>query len=295
MSQSFFVPEGLKPQSTRDELDQDKLLAQFQKLNSQYNKMIETQITNKTEGKLNFKEDDVFYMIKKAREEIKFITKENNEISNTLKEYNSSLNELNDIIEIGKKITEKYYKLSSTTQPYNVLNKLCIKNKLIPNEIEDNIIKFKNDLKVEIDEMSKKIKDNKKRISDFNKLVFDSLNENNDETNMQKNERINICSVCMTHKINICLNPCGHTFCSKCVRKMNSTCGMCRSNYFTQIKLFIADMNNDDISDEEPEEELLSDWNVTDDILSSSLGSSFFSGFSVPIERLDDAPWLNHN
>jgi len=78
MSQSFFVPEGLKPQSTRDELDQDKLLAQFQKLNSQYNKMIETQITNKTEGKLNFKEDDVFYMIKKAREEIKFITKENN-------------------------------------------------------------------------------------------------------------------------------------------------------------------------------------------------------------------------
>jgi hypothetical protein len=265
MSHSIFIPESLKPQSTRDESYQNKLMSHFQKLNSQYNKMIETQITNNTEDKLNFKEDDVFYMIKKAREEIKNIIKENNELTNTLNEYKSSLKELYDIIELCKNISAKYYKLSSTTQPYNVLNKLCIKQHFIPNEIEDSVIKFENDLKVEIDEFTKKIKNNKKKISDFNKLVSESLNEDNDSTS----KRVNMCSVCTTHKINICLNPCGHTFCSKCVSKMDSTCGMCRSHYQTKIKLFISDM--DDTSDEE---EVLSDWNVTDDTSYSSLGSS---------------------
>jgi len=59
----------------------------------------------------------------------------------------------------------------------------------------------------------------------------------------------NICNVCVTNKINICINPCGHTFCSVCVEKMGLKCGMCRGKIDAKIKMYID--NDTDNGDDE--------------------------------------------
>ena len=66
----------------------------------------------------------------------------------------------------------------------------------------------------------------------------------------RENEK-NMCSVCVTRKINTCLNPCGHTFCLACVDKMNNKCGMCRASFISKIKMYIADDEDADDSDNE--------------------------------------------
>lgn len=60
-----------------------------------------------------------------------------------------------------------------------------------------------------------------------------------------------MCSVCVTRKINTCLNPCGHTFCLVCVEKMNNKCGMCRASFISKIKMYIADDKDIEDSDNE--------------------------------------------
>ena len=42
-----------------------------------------------------------------------------------------------------------------------------------------------------------------------------------------------ICRKCNINKINTCITPCGHYFCSECVKKMNSICYSCNLNITT--------------------------------------------------------------
>ena len=86
----------------------------------------------------------------------------------------------------------------------------------------------------------------------------------------KKKIKKNMCSICVTRKINTCLNPCGHTFCLTCVDKMNNKCGMCRASFISKIKMYIVD----DYAMEESEDE--SESNET----ASITGIIGFDGFS---------------
>lgn len=48
-----------------------------------------------------------------------------------------------------------------------------------------------------------------------------------------------LCFVCLANPVDVCLNPCGHVLCSACTRKIGSTCPYCRTNYQSQIKLYL--------------------------------------------------------
>jgi len=48
------------------------------------------------------------------------------------------------------------------------------------------------------------------------------------------------CSICLTEPIANAIVPCGHTFCTNCSKKQNTTCYICRGQIRERIKLYFA-------------------------------------------------------
>ena len=48
------------------------------------------------------------------------------------------------------------------------------------------------------------------------------------------------CSICLTDSVGYALVPCGHTFCSTCTKKQNTTCYICRTMIKERMKLFFG-------------------------------------------------------
>lgn len=54
-----------------------------------------------------------------------------------------------------------------------------------------------------------------------------------------------LCPICFENEVDICLNPCGHTLCNKCVisnrtRYSNEKCYSCRGNIHDYIKIYFS-------------------------------------------------------
>jgi hypothetical protein len=49
-----------------------------------------------------------------------------------------------------------------------------------------------------------------------------------------------MCAICLTEPVSTAIVPCGHTFCSSCIKKQNTTCYMCRGTIRERIKLFFT-------------------------------------------------------
>lgn len=49
-----------------------------------------------------------------------------------------------------------------------------------------------------------------------------------------------MCSICLTDPVSTTIVPCGHTFCSSCVKKQNTTCYICRGIIRDRVKLFFT-------------------------------------------------------
>jgi hypothetical protein len=47
-----------------------------------------------------------------------------------------------------------------------------------------------------------------------------------------------LCSICVAHSVTHTVSPCGHTFCSMCIMKMNTACYICRGSIRDRIRLF---------------------------------------------------------
>lgn len=251
------MPKELMSQSTRDDKKwHDSVMSKFNQLNDEYNKLaegenlIEKLIDNNSiliDDKLEFTEETVFEMIKKAKEDIKKIQERNDEFNKKIAEYNDSKKIANELIENIDKVSQSYYQLSTKTQYLNIINKLEIKEKLIHSDELINIKNFISNVDVKIYELEELIKSNNNKIRSFKTLVSKCVSDE------EKKKKKNACSVCVTRKINICLNPCGHTFCSNCIEKMNHNCAMCRQPFISKIKMFISNEDNDYSSDEENE------------------------------------------
>ena len=49
-----------------------------------------------------------------------------------------------------------------------------------------------------------------------------------------------LCGICISEPVSHCVSPCGHTFCTSCVRRMTLTCYLCRGSVKDRIKLFLG-------------------------------------------------------
>jgi hypothetical protein len=48
------------------------------------------------------------------------------------------------------------------------------------------------------------------------------------------------CPICITETVGMAINPCGHTFCQTCAKRMVNECGVCRGRIKDRLKLFFS-------------------------------------------------------
>ena len=238
------IPRDLTPKNTRDSKEWHKdMMARYKKLSVEFeNNIIPSQDKLKIdniEEYLTFDEADVFDFFTKAKSEMDKIKKNNDIISDKIKKYETFKQDIAMFKELVKQGNEIYDNLSKNTQILDIENKLIIsQNILLQHENKLNIENFEESIDEKIYELNNKFMHNNNKLSDFKKLVLKCM--------VNENINYNICNVCVTNKINICINPCGHTFCSVCVEKMGIKCGMCRGKIETKIKMYIENDDNDE-------------------------------------------------
>lgn len=49
-----------------------------------------------------------------------------------------------------------------------------------------------------------------------------------------------LCCICLQETVSFCTTPCGHTFCSSCVKRQSSNCYMCRAQIKERVKIFFG-------------------------------------------------------
>jgi hypothetical protein len=49
-----------------------------------------------------------------------------------------------------------------------------------------------------------------------------------------------LCSICLNEAVSHCVTPCGHTFCSSCVKRQMTNCYMCRSTIKERVRIFFG-------------------------------------------------------
>lgn len=77
------------------------------------------------------------------------------------------------------------------------------------------------------------------KLKDTMLYIKTQTNEIDEDINFSKKSPC-LCNICDENKINICLIPCGHTFCNICLSKtIGNLCPYCRENINFHNKLFI--------------------------------------------------------
>ena len=49
-----------------------------------------------------------------------------------------------------------------------------------------------------------------------------------------------LCPICISDSVGMAINPCGHTFCQSCAKRMINECGVCRGRIKDRLKLFFS-------------------------------------------------------
>lgn len=49
-----------------------------------------------------------------------------------------------------------------------------------------------------------------------------------------------LCCICLDESVSYCVTPCGHTFCSSCVKKQMTSCYMCRTGIKDRVRIFFG-------------------------------------------------------
>ena len=57
---------------------------------------------------------------------------------------------------------------------------------------------------------------------------------------VESNENEPLCTICLDEIVSSCFSPCGHTFCTNCIRKQSGTCFICRTPIKEKIRLFFS-------------------------------------------------------
>lgn len=153
------------------------------------------------------------------------------------------LNEIKTFIdkfkkELKEKFLQNVYDSDFTEVSTSIRSKLTFDNKL--NGYINNITKELHEKQNNFYLLHQKYKENVNKVSEL-------LKSNELEDEIINNETS--CPICYDNKVTHCINPCGHTFCSNCVKEYgpNAECFMCRTKIKSIIKMFMtfSEENND--------------------------------------------------
>lgn len=223
------------------------MLEKFNKLNEAYNTntLLDSTYLCKMQ-KTNFdfldlQEGDIMSIIEKIKSEMKTCKLNIDNIKFAMQKYEKILEDIINFnqtaIELGKIYNNLLIKSGGTDIEYKLP---AVKHFGLDDRNEACLNAFKKEIELKIDSLTCQFNENVNKINKFKNLIIKATLE----------EKIkNICSICATHKINTCINPCGHVFCNTCTDKMRN-CGMCRGSINTKIKLYLDDNDEDDTNNE---------------------------------------------
>jgi len=171
-------------------------------------------------------------IIEKVKNEMNTCKQNINNINFAIQKYEKILEDINNFKKSATELSKIYNNLSTMSGGSEFENKLpAVKHFGLDEKSEVLLNAYKKEIEFKIDRLTCQFSENSNKISRFKKLILKATPE----------ERVkNICSICATHKINTCINPCGHVFCNTCTDKMRN-CGMCRGPINTKIKLYLDD------------------------------------------------------
>lgn len=266
--------------------DLNIIMEKFNQLNEQYNtknEILYKKIVNSQEKSILDLDDkkDVFEIIKKANNDINFIYENIDLLDKKLLEYNNYKKNCEESINLLQNFYSSVKNLSSIIENNHlVFNKLNINinvNDHSIDQIKSSLESLLQEINENINNINIELNSHNKKIFSFKNLLLKCINYDN-----TKNYK-NICTICLSNKINTCLNTCGHTFCSSCTEKMNNKCAICRKKIESKIKIFIDDnLNlNENNSDSESyfEEKQYNNNNDSDN--ETNDGISGFEGFNI--------------
>lgn len=161
----------------------------------------------------------------------------------TLKDEHKSL------IEKCDHINKDIKRIEDMERVYHDFSKmyLSLLNKTGDSTIVGDIISNIESKKLELDILDKKISCILNEIATLKNIIrIDDLEDNpiNSNIDTELNPAL-LCFTCNESHITHCFNPCGHSFCEKCVSRVNinacnPVCFMCRAKVSGKIKLYFS-------------------------------------------------------
>jgi hypothetical protein len=94
----------------------------------------------------------------------------------------------------------------------------------------DENIEYINKNKTELFNVLKKNKINELEALDYSIKIMES------KALIAKKNKLE-CPICFDNQVNICIVPCGHTFCSKCIASSHS-CYVCKNEIFMRQSIY---------------------------------------------------------
>lgn len=158
---------------------------------------------------------------------------------------NDYKNNLRDLMK-QKETYEIYMKslLNNHLDIVNIVNNNNLNNSFTEYQtnIKDNYDKWiNNHYEIKLKSFEENIEIIELKLKDFSNLFTYIINNIIGDKEISKN----MCPICFENEIDICINPCGHTTCNKCIISnrtniYNNKCFTCRGNVNDYIKIYFS-------------------------------------------------------
>jgi len=158
---------------------------------------------------------------------------------------NDYKNNLKDLMK-QKETYEIYMKslLNNHLDIVNIVNNNNLNNSFTEYQtnIKDNYDKWiNNHYEIKLKSFEENIEIIELKLKDFSNLFTYIINNIIGDKEISKN----MCPICFENEIDICINPCGHTTCNKCIISnrtniYNNKCFTCRGNVNDYIKIYFS-------------------------------------------------------
>lgn len=233
---------GEVPVNGRRVANYEQMMKRFNQLNSEYNKMAIQGYAQKEKD--NELADDVDR--EKDYEMVNLLKKINGSITEKIRNVKTCREDLEkyetyktDIEKLAKAIddvNELYEETVIKSNAFFSFDVPKVEKKTFEKDQVEEVVNAVNDV---ITDRISKIALLNQNIVEYKKLINECISKEDVETVQAISNEL-LCAVCLTNKINVCITPCGHTFCDKCTDHMKSSCYMCKGNVSNKVKLFLG-------------------------------------------------------
>ena len=233
---------GEVPVNGRRVANYEQMMKRFNQLNAEYNKMANQGYAQKEKD--NELVDDLDR--EKDYEMVNLLKKINGSITEKIRNVKTCREDLEkyetyktDIEKLAKAIddvNELYEETVIKSNAFFSFDVPKVEKKTFEKDQVEEVVNAVNDV---ITDRISKIALLNQNIVEYKKLINECIPKEDVETVQAISNEL-LCAVCLTNKINVCITPCGHTFCDKCTDHMKSSCYMCKGNVSNKVKLFLG-------------------------------------------------------